>query len=84
MRVAVVVLGAQADAVEQILDAPLQVGAPGDPVQVQRVTDDLAHPLSRVQRGERVLEDHLHLTAHRTQLASRTPDEFLAEKRDRS
>jgi hypothetical protein len=30
-------------------------------VQLERLADDLHHALARVQRRERVLEDHLHL-----------------------
>ena len=78
VREPVVVLGLQADAVEQVLHAALQLRAAGQPVQLERVADDLAHPLARIERGERVLEDHLHLPAHRAQVATRPADQFLA------
>ena len=42
----------------------------GDPVQLQRVADDLADALARVQRRVGVLEDHLHLAPQRAQLAA--------------
>ena len=34
----------------------------------QRIADDRPDPLSRIQRGVRVLEDHLQLAPHRTQV----------------
>ena len=44
-----------------------------EPVAVdpERVADDLADPLARVERGVRVLEDHLHLAPERAQLPPR-------------
>ena len=57
--VAVVVLGVQADRLEQLLDGPFAL-----PVSLQqavdreRLGDDRAHRLARVQRRVGVLEDH--------------------------
>ena len=39
----------------------VRASAFGTPVQLERRADDLRDALARVQRGERVLEDHLHL-----------------------
>ena len=67
VRVAVVVLRAQAHAIEQLADAALHVllGL----VDRERLADDLADALARVQRRVRVLEDDLHLAAQRPQSA---------------
>ena len=69
VRVAVDVLGREADAGEQLADAALHVllGA----VDRERLADDLADALARVQRRVRVLEDDLHLLAQRPQPALR-------------
>ena len=45
----------------------LDRGAVLDPVQAQRPRDDPAHPAARVQRGHRVLEDHLEPAAEGAQ-----------------
>ena len=71
VRVAVVVLGVEPD---RAPSAP----APSclrfvlvllDAVDDERLADDRADRLARVQRRVRVLEDHLHLAAQRLQLA---------------
>ena len=66
VRVAVVVLGREADDVHQLLHAPLGVAA-RLAVDHERVGDDRAHALARVERGVRILEDHLHLAPQRPQ-----------------
>ena len=38
-------------------------------VDLHRVADDRAHPLARVERRVRILEDHLHLAPQRSQRA---------------
>ena len=67
VRVAVVVLRAQADAGEQLAHAALHVllGL----VDRERLADDLADALARVQRRVRVLEDDLHLAPQRPHAA---------------
>src|SRR5579884_2172200 len=67
VRVAVVVLGVQADALEQLLHAPLAVLL--RVVDRERLRDDLPHALPRVERRVRILEDDLHLAADRPQRA---------------
>ena len=49
VREPVVVLGLQPDALEEFQDPPLELRAAGQAVQFDRVADDLAHPLARVQ-----------------------------------
>ena len=63
VREAVVVLGVEPDPLEQLVDRVAYAAAVDDPVQAQRVADDLGDPLARVQRRVRVLEDHLHLAS---------------------
>src|ERR1017187_8529741 len=68
VRVAVVVLGVQADPVHQLLHALLALARAGlQPVDHERIGDDPADRLARVQRRVGVLEDHLHLAADRLQ-----------------
>jgi hypothetical protein len=43
----------------------------GELVEADRLGDDVAHLHARVDRGIRVLEDHLHLAAVAVQLAPR-------------
>ena len=69
VRVAADVLRAQADDLEQLLHAGPDLRAARDPVDPERVADDLLDGLPRVQRRVGVLEDDLHLAAERTQLA---------------
>ena len=61
VRVAVAKLGAQADRVEELDDAPVERRPAGEPVQPQRLADDLAARHPRVQRGVGVLEDDVDL-----------------------
>ena len=65
VRVAVDVVGREADDLEQLLHAPAHLAARALPVDAERVADDLADALARVERRVRVLEDHLHLAAER-------------------
>jgi len=53
----------QPDAPEQLVHALLDVPARADPVDQQRPRQVMVDPLDRVQRRERILEDHLHLRA---------------------
>ena len=64
-------LGRQADQVEQLRDARASVGAGGDAVHEQRLGDRGADGQPRVQRAERILEDHLDPPAHALQVLSR-------------
>ena len=69
VRIAADVLRAQADDLEQLLHPGPDLRAARDPVDPERVADDLLDGLPRVQRRVGVLEDDLHLAAERTQLA---------------
>ena len=85
VRVAVVVLGVQADLLHQLLDraAPLDV-ALVELVDRERLGDDRADAEARVERGVRVLEDDLHLAAHRLQLGALRVGDLLAVELDRA
>ena len=73
VRVAPGRLGAEADALEHLdhgLVAPLAL----EPVDPQALADEVAHLHARVERADGVLEDDLHVPAHRLQLgAAETP-----------
>ena len=51
------------DRAQQVVDALLELVALDDPVDLQRPLDVVADRLHRVQRAERILEDHLNLRA---------------------
>ena len=56
---------AQADAFEQARDPILAFLTLGDPVDDQRLADDVASGHPWIERGVRILVDHLHLLAVR-------------------
>src|SRR5262249_35568510 len=60
VRVTVVVLRVEADQLQQPLDLTLLPVRRLDVLYLQRRPDDRADRVARVQRGVRVLEDHLH------------------------
>src|SRR5690606_14328171 len=78
VRVAVDVLRVQADDVQQVLDllAPVALGRHLR-VDLEGLTDDVAHRHPRVQRGVRVLEHHLDVAADRLQRAPRLAGDAL-------
>ena len=59
VRVAVGMLGTQADLGHHVGDAVLDLGLVGDAVDAQRIGQRAAHGLARIERGVGVLEDHL-------------------------
>jgi hypothetical protein len=65
VRVAVVVLGMEPYALHHLGHAPAALGSRPDSVDAQRLCDDRPNGPARVQRGIRILEDHLHLAAKR-------------------
>ncbi len=68
VRIAAHLRRAQAHLVEQRGDAPHPLGARGDAVHLERLADDVARGHARVERGERILEDDLHLAPVRPEL----------------
>jgi hypothetical protein len=85
VRVAVEVLGVEPDGVHQLLDrlAPLAL-AGLHPVDRERLADDRADRLARVQRRVRVLEDHLRVAAELDQLLRLDVGDLLALELDRA
>ena len=72
MREAAHVVGAEADGLEQVDHALLALAAvAGQAVDGERLADDAADGVARVERGERVLEDDLHVAPHVAQLLAR-------------
>ena len=69
MRVAVRVLRVQPDDVEQLPDALVLLAAGSDSVNLERLGDDLADGHARIQARVRILEDELHVSAVRLQIA---------------
>ena len=64
VRVAVDVLGVEADHVQQVLRPRLAVALRRDlGVDLERLADDVADRHARVERGVRVLEHHLDVAA---------------------
>ena len=53
-------------------------------MQPQRLADDLAGPLARVERGVGVLEDHLHLAPQRPHLPPREAGDLAPVEADRA
>ena len=71
VRVAKAKLGQKAAEVEQLCDARIERPAAGEPVQAQRLTDDLPCRQARVEGRIGVLKDHVHVSTMRPELASR-------------
>src|SRR6266511_66234 len=61
----VVVLRVEADHLEQLLDAPLDLGSRPQLVYLERLGDDEADALARIERSVGILEDHHHLAPDR-------------------
>src|SRR5262245_60576798 len=87
MREAVVMLGRQADGLEDLLDAPLLLRAAAEVVDTHRVGNDRPHALARIERRVRILKDHLHLASERAEaphaemLDGRSLEDDLAVRR---
>ncbi|GFJ80642.1 hypothetical protein Phou_048220 [Phytohabitans houttuyneae] len=69
MRVPVVVLGVEADQLQQLAYPLLDAARRADPVYLQRHRDDPPDGVPRVQRGVRVLEDDLQVLPQQPQPA---------------
>ena len=78
VRVAVVVLRVEADALHQLLDRGTHPARRRDALDLERRADDAADRVARVQRVVRILEDHLRLAANRCQRLRREPRDLLA------
>ena len=70
--------GPEPDDREQLLELGAHRVLRHDAVQQHRLGDELADGVARVERVERVLEDHLHLLPQVAQGAGRQPRDGLA------
>ena len=85
VRQPVVVLGVEPDLLHQLLHAALALLLVGQrAVDDERLGDDRADGLARVQRRVRVLEDHLHVPAQRLELRAREGRDVPALEGDRA
>ncbi len=84
MRIVAHLRRAKADAREQRRHLLLALLGVGDAVDQQRLAHDVARRHARVERGERVLEDDLHLPPVGPQLGLRQADDLLALDLDRA
>ena len=67
VRVAGGRVGGQADGLEQLAHPLPRPGPAREAVRAERLADDAPDAVPRVERGERILEDHLHSPAQRPQ-----------------
>jgi hypothetical protein len=81
VREAVDVLAREPHALHEVGRALRDVGL-RHAVQRERAAEDLGDALARVQRGERVLEDHLHVAAQRPHLAAPGPRDVAPAEGD--
>jgi hypothetical protein len=78
------VLAAEADDLEELANPKLRLPRARDLVDGERLPDDLLDRLAGVQGRVRVLEDHLHLSAHRSELPVRELRDVLPLEADRA
>ena len=76
-------VGVEAHGVEDLADLGLALVGRADRPDVERLGHDLAHLAARVERGDRVLEDHLQLDPRRPQLVLGEAGELLPLEVDR-
>src|SRR5262245_17306101 len=76
--------GGQPDELEDLVDSTTSFLAAADAVADQRLLDDLEHAPFRIERGERILENHLHLATLLEQPASAQARELLTAKMHRA
>ena len=82
VREAVVVLRVQADDLQQLLDAALDLRLGADLVHLERLGDDEADPLALVQARVRILEDHHQLAADRAHVGPAQVGDVAAAEGD--
>ena len=78
VRIAVVVLRLEPHPVHQLLNLAAELRPGCQPVQLQRIPDDLPDALAGVERRVGVLEDHLDLAPHWAKILAGEPDHLLA------
>ena len=60
MRITTLVGRVEADIDHDLVEKIVELGRGDKPMHARRLADDVAHALSGVERGHRVLKDHLH------------------------
>src|SRR6266404_7533636 len=82
VRIAIVVLRAETDLLEQLVDTRALRSAARETVDLDALGDDRADAHARVQRRVRVLKDDLHVAPHRAEIASGQREDVAAVERD--
>ena len=82
VRVTTLQRGIEADPQHHLVEPVVDLVPAPDSVNLRRLPDDPAHPLTRTQRGVGVLEDHLHLERVVLALASAHLRDVSPAKRD--
>ena len=84
MRITVVVLGVQPDALHQSLDLGLDALGRLDLLDLERCADDGADRVTRIERAVRILKHHLHLGPKLAQFVALDPGDVTAPVHDRA
>src|SRR5450830_924866 len=74
--------GRQANPVDDAAGAPCALGPVAETMYAQRAIEDIGHAVARVQRGIRILEDHLRLAPEWLQLALAQAADVAALEQD--
>src|SRR4029077_14809295 len=82
VRVAIGEVRVEADQTQQLLHPDVPVSGAADAKVVQRLLEDVPDRHARVEGGERVLEDHLHLPPDPAQASSAQLGDILAVEGD--
>jgi hypothetical protein len=71
MRIALQIARWHADKIHQLPEPRGNIRTRADRVDVQRLGNEITDPATRVERGGRILKDHLHAAAERAELPLR-------------
>ena len=82
VRIAPLVAGVQATTAQGFIDVGVQFGALHHAMHQRGLADDVADPHARIERSERVLEDHLDLECDRFCLGRRQPGDRATPEQD--
>src|SRR5205823_4389288 len=75
-------VGREPDDAEQLADARRRLATSREPMGAERLADDPADAVAWVERRERILEDHLHPSAERAELALAQARDVLSVEED--
>jgi hypothetical protein len=82
VRVAADRIGRKAHRLQKIAHAPCSLAAIREAVSADRLGDDPPHAVPGIQRGEWILEDHLHAPTERAELGLTEVRDVLAVEED--